>query len=471
VTTDAGGGRLASGLDPFQYRQWTAQSQEKALAALREQMGTREWRPFWCPDPDCDGLPHGEWTWNHARADQRPPTDPDWLVWLLKSGRGAGKTRVGAEWTHRVVDVVPRIALVAPTGADARDIMLEGESGILTIARPGHRPLYEPSKRRLTWPNGAVATLFSAEEPDRLRGPEHYAAWCDEPAHWPLVQEAWDNLMFGLRLGRRPRVVCTTTPMPRPWLKDLIKAPTTRMSVASTYANLPNLSPVFRDQIIAKYEGTRLGRQELHAEVLEDVEGALWTWDLIERARVAGAPDLARIVVGVDPAGSKKKTADETGIVVVGIDGDGDLYVLDDRSGHYSPHGWASAANAAYDDWSADCIVAEKNFGGEMVEANLRSSGYTDARVKVKQTRRSKMLRAEPVVGRYEKDEGHVHHVGAFVDLETQMTEWQPYEDKDSPDRVDALVYAATECLRGAQPAQVSNPANLRRGERHLRAV
>lgn len=455
-------------VDARAYEHWTAPAQEKALAALRAQMGNRPWRPFWCPNPTCPGTPHDDWTWNHARPDQRPPTDADWFVWLMKSGRGAGKTRTGSEYIHRLVEVVPRVALVGPTGADVRDIMLEGESGLLTIAKPGHRPLHEPSKRRLTWPNGAVATLFSAEEPDRLRGPEHYAAWCDEPAHWPLVQDAWDNLLFGMRLGRRPRIVVTTTPKPRPWLKDLIKRADTRMTAASTYANLENLSPVFRETVISKYEGTRLGRQELNAEVLEDVEGALWTWDLIERARVAGAPTLRRIIVGVDPAGSKKKSADETGIVVVGIDADGEMYVLDDRSGHYSPHGWATATNAAYEDWSADAIVAEKNFGGEMVEHTLRTSGYRDARILVKQTRRSKMLRAEPLVGRYEKDSGHVHHVGAFVNLETQMTEWQPYEDDDSPDRVDALVYAATELMRGALPAAVSNPARLRR---HLRAV
>jgi phage terminase large subunit-like protein len=272
----------------------------------------------------------------------------------------------------------------------------------------------------------------------------------------------WDNLLFGLRLGANPRIIATTTPKPRPWLKTLVKDPRTRLSRASTYANLDNLSPVFAERIIARYEGTRLGRQELHAEILEDVEGALWTWDLIERGRVVAPPDLARIVVGVDPAGSKKKSADETGIVVVGIDPDGDLYVLDDRSGHYSPHGWASAVNAAHDDWSADAIVAEKNFGGEMVEHTLRTSGYRDARILVRQTRRSKALRAEPLVGRYEKDDGHVHHVGTFADLETQMCEWQPYEHTGSPDRVDALVYAATELMQHSGAASMASPTTLR---------
>ena len=451
------------------YKNWTPAAQQKALDRLRETRNER-WRPFYCPVPTCDGHPHGDWTWEHARSDQRPPADPDWLVWLMLSGRGSGKTRGGSEWTHRMTEKVPRIALIAPTGADVRDTMVEGESGLLTIAPPGKRPHWEPSKRRLTWPNGAIGTTFSAEEPDRLRGPEHGAAWCDESAFWPLVQETWDNLLFGLRLGARPRITVTTTPKPRQWLKDLIANPRTRLSRASTYDNLANLSPVFAEQVIARYEGTRLGRQELHAEILTDVEGALWTWDLIERARVAAAPEMTRIVVGVDPAGSKKKSADETGIVVVGRGDDGDLYVLDDRSGHYSPHGWASAANAAYSDWSADAIVAEKNFGGEMVEHTLRSSGYRDARIIVKQTRRGKALRAEPVVGLYEKDEGHVHHVGTFIDLETQQTEWQPYEDKDSPDRVDALVYAATDLMRGAEPASISTPKG-RIGNERLRLL
>ena len=451
---------IPPGFDPEVFKRWTPAAQEKALNMIKERTNDR-WRPFYCPKPDCNGNMHDKWEWNHARADQRPPTDPDWVTWLLKSGRGSGKTRTGSEFTHKMSEHVPRIALVGPTGADVRDTMLEGESGILTIAPPGKRPLYEPSKRRLTWPNGCVATLFSAEEPDRLRGPEHYFAWCDEPAHWPLVQEAWDMLLFGLRLGAKPRIVATTTPKPRPWLKALMKEPGTRVSVASTYSNLANLSPVFAERIIKKYEGTRLGRQELHAEMLEDVEGALWNWDLIERARVVAAPDLDRIVVGVDPAGSKKKSADETGIIVVGKAGD-DLYVLEDRSGHYSPAGWAQAVNGAYEHWSADTIVAEKNFGGEMVEHTLRTSGYTDARIQVRQTRRSKMLRAEPVVGMYEKDEGHVHHVGQHTELEGQMTEWQPYVDTDSPDRVGALVYACRELVRGAAPASVANPTNLR---------
>lgn len=439
-----------------QYKNWTASGQAKALERLHQLKNDR-WRPFFCPNPICDGAPHGDWVWRHARKDQRPPADRDWLVWLLLSGRGAGKTRAGSEWAHRVVERVSRIALIAPTGADARDVMLEGESGILTIAPPGKRPNYEPSKRRLTWPNGAVATIFSAEEPDRLRGPEHYAAWCDEAAFYPLVQDVWDNLMFGLRLGATPRVVVTTTPKPKKWLKELMLEPTTRISRASTYDNIANLSPVFADRIVKKYEGTRIGRQELHAELLTDVEGALWTWEMIEQGRVVKAPeDMQRIVVGVDPAGTSKSSSDETGIVVVGYKDD-ETYILADRSGKYSPHGWASVVNSLYEEYEADAIVAETNYGGEMVVHTLRTSGFSP-RILTVQARRSKSLRAEPVVGLYEQSK--VHHVGTLADLETQMTEWVPFQN-DSPDRLDALVYAVTHVARGFVPALIASPLRL----------
>lgn len=439
------------------YRRWSPAAQEKALARLQE-VQNEKWRPFYCQNAECDGAPHDDFTWNHARKDQRPPTDLDWLVWLLLSGRGSGKTRSGTEFIHRAVRKVSRIALIAPTAPDARDVMLEGESGLLTMAPPGFRPHYEPSKRRLTWPNGAVATVFSAEEPDRLRGPEHYMAWCDEAAFYPLVQDVWDNLLFGLRLGQRPRIIVTTTPKPRAWLKELIKDPRTRISRASTYDNLANLSPVFAERIIAKYEGTRLGRQELHAELLEDVEGALWSLGMIETARIAQAPDdFDRIVVAIDPAGSSKDSADETGIIVAGKAGK-DYYVLADRSGHYTPHGWASVATTAAEDYSADAIVAETNFGGEMVENTLRNAGFT-FRLRTVHAKKSKRLRAEPILGLYEQ--GRVHHVGELVDLEGEMTEWVP-DQGDSPNRLDACVYALTDLAKGAAPASIGNPAHLR---------
>jgi phage terminase large subunit-like protein len=438
------------------WKRWTPAAQEKALEALRAAQANT-WRPFYCRIADCDGRPHDDWLWNHARKDQRPPTDPDWLVWLLMSGRGAGKTRSGAEYVHRLTEKYPRIALIAPTGPDLRDTLVEGESGILTISPPGKRPLWEPSKKRLTFPNGAIASGFSAEEPDRLRGPEHYAAWLDEPAFYPLIEDVWDNLLFGLRLGPRPHVVCTTTPKPKPWLKSLLKDPRTRLSRVSTYANLENLSPIFAERIIGKYEGTRLGRQELHAELLEDVEGALWTAALIQEDRVAQHPDLSRIVVAIDPAGSSRDSADETGIVVAGRS-NGHYYVLADRSGHYTPSGWARAAMNAYEEFSADAIVGETNYGGEMVEDTLRSQGF-DFRFKGVHAKKSKRLRAEPIVGLYEQHK--VHHVGEFVDLEGEQTEWVP-DESDSPNRLDAVVYALTELAMGVQHAAISSPTRLR---------
>ncbi len=441
------------------YKQWTPAAQEKALRRVQE-LTAKKWRPFYCPIPNCDGKPHGEWEWNHARVDQRPPSDAEWLVWLLMSGRGTGKTRTGTEFVHKAAKKLPRIALIAGTATDAREVMLEGESGILTIAPPNHRPLYEPSKKRLTWPNGAIATIFSAEEPDRLRGPEHYLAWLDEPAHWPLVQECWDNLLFGLRLGAKPRIICTTTPKSRPWLKELIADERTRKVSVSTYTNLDNLSPVFAERVIGRFEGTRLGRQELYGELLTDVEGALWSWETIEEGRRPKPERFERIVVGIDPAGSHKKSSDETGLVVAGLlDGEG--YVLDDESGRYSPSEWANRALRLYNKWSADAYVVERNFGGDMVEENMRNHDI-DGRIIETTSSRGKELRAEPIVGLYEQ--GKVHHIQGdkLSTLEEQMTEWVPSDrNAGSPDRIDALVFCLTEIMKARKPATVSSPLRL----------
>jgi phage terminase large subunit-like protein len=445
---------LPPGLDADLWKRWTPAAQQRALEALRA--ATRdEWRPFYCPNPVCDGKPHGDWDWAHARSDQRPPMDGDWVTWLLTGGRGSGKTRTGSEFTQRMTEYTGRLALVGPTGPDARDVMVEGESGILAIAAPGKVPAWEPSKRRLTWPNGAKGHVFSAEEPDRLRGPEHGYAWIDEPAHFPLVQQVWDNLMFGLRIGARPRVVATTTPKPRPWLKELIAARTTRVAKASTFDNLDNLAPTFAELIISRYQGTRLGRQELEGEILEDVEGALWHYEMIEVDRVERAPTMVRVVIAVDPAGTANRHSDETGIVAVGVDRSGDLYVLGDRSGRYSPAGWANAVDALADEHDADAIVAEKNFGGDLITANLRSAGIR-RRILLVDSRRGKALRAEPIVGLYEQHK--VHHVGRHSDLEEQMCSWAPYEDRDSPDRVDALVHGCTQLAGRNRTASVSTP-------------
>ena len=261
-----------------------------------------------------------EYDWRYrARPEQLPPAG-SWRVWLLMAGRGFGKTRCGAEWVRAEVKAGRRrIALVGPTAADARNVMVEGESGILAISPDPERPLYEPSKRRLTWPNGAVATTYSADEPERLRGPQHDAAWCDELGAW-RYPEAWDMLMFGMRLGADPRTVVTTTPRPAKLIRDLVRDPICVVTRGASYENRGNLAPAFFDQIIRKYEGTRLGRQELEAELLEDTPGALWSHASIEASRLRSAPEMTRVVVAIDPAVTSGDEADETGIVVAGKD-------------------------------------------------------------------------------------------------------------------------------------------------------
>jgi predicted phage terminase large subunit-like protein len=387
-----------------------------------------------------------------ARPSQLPP-EGDWRIWLLLAGRGFGKTRSGAEWVRAQVEsgAALRIALVAPTARDARLVMVEGESGLLAIAPDTMRPVFEPSKRQLTWPNGAIATLFSADEPDRLRGPQFDAAWCDELAAWRYPQ-AWDMLMMALRLGTNPRVVVTTTPKPVKLVRALLASPDCAVTRGGTRDNAGNLAPGFLAAILKQYEGTRLGRQELDAELLEDMPGALWSRDAIERARIDEAPVLRRVVVAIDPAASAGEDADETGIVVAALGQDSHGYVLEDLSGRYSPHDWASHALEAYRAHRADRIVAEVNNGGAMVEATLR---VLDAGVSYKPVHasRGKLARAEPVAALYEQ--GRIHHVGAFPALEDQMCAFTggPLAHLASPDRVDALVRALSELmLTSAEP-------------------
>jgi len=316
-----------------------------------------------------------------ARPQQLPPPG-GWRVWLLLAGRGFGKTRSGAEWVRARVELglARRVALVAPTASDARAVMVEGESGLIACAPDNFRPRFEPSRRRLVWPNGAVATCFSAEEPERLRGPQHDAAWCDELAAW-RYEAAWDMLMLGLRLGADPRCVVTTTPRPTRLVRALLASDTVAVTRGATRENAANLAPGFLDAIAKRYEGTRLGRQELEAELLDDVPGALWRREAIERARVAAAPALQRVVVAIDPAASSGAGADETGIVVAGLGADGAAYVLEDASGRMAPHEWAARALQCYRRHGADRVVAETNNGGDMVEATLRA---VDAGVAVK---------------------------------------------------------------------------------------
>jgi predicted phage terminase large subunit-like protein len=393
-------------------------------------------------------LADGGWR-SKARPSQLPP-DGDWLGWLLMAGRGFGKTFSGAGWVNELVEnrTAGRIALVAPTAADARDTMVEGQSGLLRMAPPWNRPQYEPSKRRLTWSNGAIATTFSSEEADRLRGPEHDAAWADELAAWNEPQATWDMLMFGLRLGKRPRWLATTTPRPIKLLKELLTREGRDVVVTrgSTFENEANLAPTFLAAVRARYEGTRLGRQELNAELLSDMPGALWQLAWLDRDRVAATPDLRRIIVAIDPAVSNHEGSDETGIIVAGIAADKHVYVLDDLSGKYAPHEWASKAIAAYRKHRADRIIAEVNNGGAMVEATIRA---LDHRVSFKAVHasRGKVVRAEPIAALYEQRK--VHHVGNFPVLEDQMCAFTSDFDRArvgySPDRVDALVWALTE--------------------------
>lgn len=375
----------------------------------------------------------------------------------MLAGRGFGKTRTGAEFVRGEVEAgrAGRIALVAPTAGDARDIMVEGESGILAISAPWFRPKYEPSKRRLTWPNGARATLFSAEEPERLRGPQHDLAWSDELAAWERLRDTWDMLQFGLRLGRRPRQCVTTTPKPLSVLKEILTRQDVIVTRGGTRENAANLAPEFLSAIVSRYEGTRLGRQELDGEILEDVPGALWQREKLDELRKGEAPELSRVVIAVDPPVSSTETADECGIVAAGIGRDKHGYVLADYSSKgETPSQWAARAVRAYYAHEADRIVAEVNQGGEMVAEVLRA---VDPNVPIRMVHasRGKVIRAEPVSALYAQ--GRVHHVGTHRKLEDQMTEFTVDFDRDSagysPDRLDALVWAITDLMIGGPRA------------------
>ena len=341
-----------------------------------------------------------------------------------------------------------RIALVGPTAADVRDVMVEGESGIMSICAPGERPEYQPSRRRLVFPNGCLAYCYSADEPERLRGPQHGAAWCDEVGAW-RYPEAWDQLRMGLRLGTDPRAVVTTTPRPTDLMRRIASDPGTVVTRGTTFDNRANLADDFIRSIVARYEGTRLGRQELMGEDLDDNPAALWQRGELDAHRVHAVPELVRVVVGVDPAVTATEEADETGIVVVGLGADGHGYVLDDRSMRGSPDAWGREAVAAYHRHRGNGIVVEVNQGGDLVRHLLTT---LDRRVPLREVRasRGKVARAEPVAALYEQ--GKVHHVGTFATIEDQLCGWTP--GHESPDRLDALVWAVTELMleRGAEP-------------------
>lgn len=385
------------------------------------------------------------WDWRtYARPKQLPPPG-DWSGWMILAGRGAGKTRTGAEWVRSMAETgrMGRMALIAETAADCRDVLVEGESGILAISPPWNRPVYESSKRRLTWPNGAIATLYNGTEPDQLRGPQHDGGWLDELAKYRYAQETFDMFLFGLRLGNDPRYLITTTPRPIKLIKALMIDPNVVVTRGSSMENIANLSPMFKRNVIDKYAGTRLGRQEIDAEILEDVPGALWTRRNLDEYRVNQAPDMMRIVVGVDPAATSNEDSNEHGIVVAGLDGKGHAYVMDDWTAKGSPDEWGRKAVAAYRRYQADQIIAESNQGGDMVEHVIRSVS-NDVNVMLVRASRGKYTRAEPVSALFEQ--GRVHMVGTLPALEDQMIAFTPQGTADgvSPDRVDAMVWALT---------------------------
>lgn len=378
-----------------------------------------------------------------------------WNLWLMLGGRGAGKTRTGAEWVRGIalgepdfaVPALGRIALVGETFADARNVMIEGPSGILAVHAPHERPVWSPSLRRLEWPNGAVAHVFSAEDPDSLRGPQFEAAWSDELAKWKHPDETWDMLQFGLRLGAHPRQLVTTTPRPIPLIRRLLADPKAAVSRIRTADNAQNLAPSFLEAVVGRYVGTRLGRQELDGEIVEERSDALWTRDILERARVGAAPSLARIVVAVDPPASSTRRADACGIVAAGIDQEGNAFVLEDATASgLKPPDWAARAVALYRRLEADALVVETNQGGEMAASVIREIDPTVPVTSVHATR-GKYLRAEPVSVLYAQ--GRVHHAGAFPALEDELCDFGPsgLSSGRSPDRLDALVWALTELM------------------------
>jgi len=397
-------------------------------------------------------LYHLQYDWEFwARDKQRLPA-ADFFVWLILAGRGFGKTRTGAETVRVWVRSYPYVNLIGATADDARDIMIEGESGILAICPKDERPDYKKSDRKLAWPNGAVSLIFTADEPERLRGKQHMKLWADEIASWRYA-ESWDQAMMGLRLGAKPQGIVTSTPKPVKIVKELIADPRNIVTRGTTYENRANLASGFFEYVIRKYEGTRIGRQELNAEILEDIEGALWKWKVIDDYRVPKLPELVRIVIPIDPAVSANPDSDETGIIPVGLGADGHGYVLGDASGVYSPLGWAQKAIAQYNTLEADVMVAEVNNGGDLVEANLRAAGFTGRIIKVHASR-GKQTRAEPVAAFYEQ--GKVHHVGSFPGLESQMTTWDPTAEY-SPDRVDSLVWGLTFLMTRGEPRKATS--------------
>jgi phage terminase large subunit-like protein len=396
-----------------------------------------------------------------ARPNQLAP-EGGWKVWLLNCGRGFGKTRTGTEWVREQIKLgYQRVAAVGPTKGSVRQVMIDGESGLLSVCHAGDKtydgvtlgkPVWSPTNNTVTWANGAKVEVFSAEDPERLRGPQFEKAWCDEICAWTRRDETWDMLQFCMRLGDNPQIVVTTTPKP----DKLIRSLTSPEMVASgkvvitqgtSYDNSDNIDL----DALKQYEGTRLGRQELYAEILTEAAGALWNKDMLEACQapeitdpVAFSKDLVRIVVSIDPAVTSNKHSDLTGIIVAGIDINGKAFVLEDATGSYTPEAWATKAIGLYEKYQADRIVAERNQGGDMVRHTLKTVDETIP-ITLVHASRGKYARAEPVSALYEQ--GKVFHVKGLMDLEDQMVTWEPLEAIGSPDRLDAMVWAITNLL------------------------
>lgn len=399
-----------------------------------------------------------------ARREQLPPVGSvEWFVWMVMAGRGFGKTRCGAEWVRGLANKEPwawggekyipaehpRIALVADNAEDAVKVMIKGRSGLLNVCPIEERPWFKPSEKALYWPNGAMAFYYSAEDAEQLRGPEHHMAWVDELAKFRNPIDVWDNLLMGLRLGEYPRICITTTPRPHPILKQIVSESDTELTRGSTYDNKANLPKRFLNKLEELYEGTRVGRQELHAELLTDIEGALFSTRLFDEHRLRAVPpevSLERVVVSIDPPATSSERSNLAGITVTGKGDDGHGYVLTDASlPQARPEDWAREAVKQYYLWEADCIVAETNNGGDMVESVVRSI-QPDVPYKSVWASRGKVVRAEPASALYEQ--GKIHHVGVFEKLEEQLLMFAPgvkFDPEDSPDRGDSLVWGLTE--------------------------
>ena len=392
--------------------------------------------------------------WNFwARPEQIEPSG-NWNTWVALAGRGWGKTRAGAEWVrHRIKKGDRIVHCVAPTKGDVRRVMVEGDSGLLNVCWKGDQtyrgahmgfPVWSPTNNTITWENGAKAVFFSAEDPERLRGPQAYSAWTDELCAWRNAQETWDMMQFGLRLGKCPQVFVTTTPKTTKLLRGIINDPKTVISKGSTYDNADNLADTFIEAIRKTYEGTRLGRQELYAEILDEASGALWSRELLSKNEISAdqVPQLNRVVVALDPAITANEESDMTGVIVAGIDVNGIAYVLADHTDRYTPQQWAAKAVELFNSYQADRIVAERNQGGDMVRHTLHTEDET-LPIRLVHASRGKMARAEPVSALYEQ--GKVKHVRGLNDLEDQMVQWEPLGSIGSPDRLDALVWAITD--------------------------